>query len=114
MIPKKGESLLEAYEIWRTWADEKGIVDNNTCNTCNSVSVVASLLHPEPGDLKIGNQNFNTGCCRLTSMQANRPVPTIIIVSCIALYSVFSNPRSETFAGLYMYNVGAHHSTLQL
>ena len=56
MIPKKGESLLEAYEKWRKWADEKGIVDN-TCNTCNSLSVtcIASPLHPEPGDLKIGN-----------------------------------------------------------
>ena len=47
-------------------------------------------------------------------MQANKPVPKIIIVSYIALYSVFSNPRSETFAGLYMYNVGVHYSTLQL
>lgn len=24
VIPKKGESLLEAYETWRKWADEKG------------------------------------------------------------------------------------------
>ena len=54
VIPKKGESLLEAYEIWRKWADEKGIVDN-ACNTCNSLSVIASLLHPEFGELKIGN-----------------------------------------------------------
>ena len=24
VIPQKGESLLEAYEKWRKWADEKG------------------------------------------------------------------------------------------
>ena len=26
VIPKKGESLIEAYETWRKWADEKGII----------------------------------------------------------------------------------------
>ena len=25
VIPQKNESLLEAYEQWRKWADEKGI-----------------------------------------------------------------------------------------
>jgi hypothetical protein len=27
VIPKKGESLLAAYDKWRNWADEKGIYD---------------------------------------------------------------------------------------
>lgn len=31
VIPKKGESLLEAYETWRKWADEKGTNLKNKC-----------------------------------------------------------------------------------
>lgn len=27
VIPQKGESLLGAYDKWRQWADEKGIVN---------------------------------------------------------------------------------------
>ena len=35
VIPKKGESLLEAYEMWRKWADEKGA---NVCTFLCSIS----------------------------------------------------------------------------
>lgn len=38
VIPKKGESLLEAYETWRKWADEKG---TSACTCFCSMSVLS-------------------------------------------------------------------------
>lgn len=40
VIPKKGESLLEAYETWRNWADEKG---TSVC-TIHCLSVLCALI----------------------------------------------------------------------